>query len=206
MNSAPDEALRRIRDGLRLERPPWPQPRGAAARPQAAVLVALTHEARPRVLLGRRARHLLLHAGEVAFAGGKREAGDASPWDTALREAWEEVRLPAHHVDALGELDPLMTRTGFEVHPCVARVPVELDLRVDREEFDSIFMEPLETFADRDLFRVEAMSDGQRTRMVPRYQVGEDDVWGVTAAILALLANVAYDAGLDLQRDWKQTP
>ena len=50
------------------------------------------------------------------------------------------------------------------------------------------------------------MSDSRGTRKVPHYQVGSDNIWGVTAAILALLANVAYDAGLDLQRDWKRPP
>ncbi|MEZ5503674.1 MAG: hypothetical protein R3E50_13805 [Halioglobus sp.] len=35
----------------------------------------------------------------------------------------------------------------------------------------------------------------------PHFQIGQDNVWGVTAAILVLLANVAYDAGFDLQRD-----
>ena len=31
------------------------------------------------------------------------------------------------------------------------------------------------------------------------HPLGDDNVWGVTAAILAQLANLAYDAGLDLQ-------
>ena len=50
------------------------------------------------------------------------------------------------------------------------------------------------------------MSDGVRTRMVPHYQVGHDNIWGVTAAVLAQLANVAFDAGLDLQRNWTVPP
>ena len=73
-------------------------------------------------------------------------------------------------------------------------------------EFDSVFYEKLSTFADPNLFRLESISDGERTRRVPHYQVGNDNVWGVTAAILAMLANVAYDAGFDLERDWKVTP
>jgi 8-oxo-dGTP pyrophosphatase MutT (NUDIX family) len=183
--------------------------------PQAAVLVALTDMPEPEVLLGRRAMHLPMHPGEVAFPGGKREAEDASPWDTALRaspwdtalrEAQEEVGLSAEGVQALGELPPLITRTGFEVHPCISRVPDVLELVVDPGEFDSLFRLPLAIFAERDLFRLESMSDGERSRMVPHYQVGDDNIWGVTAAVLALLANVAYDAGLDLQRDWKLKP
>jgi hypothetical protein len=65
---------------------------------------------------------------------------------------------------------------------------------------------PLEVFADREIFRLESMSDGKRKRMVPHYQVGSDNIWGVTAAVLAQLANVAYDARLQLQRDWNTEP
>lgn len=175
-------------------------------RREAAVLVALTTERRPQVILGRRAKHLLLHPGEVAFPGGKREPEDATPWVTALREAEEEVGLTGSEVNPLGELRPLITRTGFDVHPCIARVPSGLNLVVDPGEFDSVFLSPLEVFADRKLYRLEAMSDGTRTRMVPHYQIGDDNIWGVTAAVLAQLANLAYDAGLDLQRNWSIKP
>jgi len=174
--------------------------------PQAAVLVALTAEAEPRVLLGRRAMHLPLHPGEVAFAGGKREAGDLTPWQTATREACEEVGLSAGLINPLGELEPLITRTGFEVFPCVATVPAAPDLVIAPDEFDSVFFTPLAAFADARLFRLETMTYGSRSRKVPHYHIGDDDVWGLTAAILVLLANVAYDAGFDLQRDWKQQP
>jgi 8-oxo-dGTP pyrophosphatase MutT (NUDIX family) len=179
---------------------------GDADWPQAAVLVALTDASVPEVLLGRRADHLPMHPGEIAFPGGKREAGDATPWDTALREAEEEAGILAPQVGPLGELPPLITRTGFEVHPCIARVPAGMELVVDPGEFDSLFYQPLEIFADPRLFRLEARSDGERERMVPHYQVGGENIWGVTAAILAQLANVAYDAGLDLKRDWKLKP
>ena len=182
----------------------WDGPMGQ--RREAAVLVALTAESSPQVILGRRAMHLPLHPGEVAFPGGKREPEDDTPWVTALREAMEEVGLEEGLVHRLGELAPLITRTGFEVYPCVARVPDTVDMVVDPAEFDSVFLLPLEVFADREIFRLESMSDGKRTRMVPHYQVGSDNIWGVTAAVLAQLANVAYDAGLQLNRNWNTEP
>ena len=196
----------RLQEQLPLEGPDWESPHGAGQWPEAAVLVALTDEELPRVVLGRRAMHLPLHPGEIAFPGGKREPEDASPWVTARREALEEVGLSGRLVAPLGELAPLLTRTGFRVHPCVARVPAALELVVDPGEFDSVFLQRLDLFADRDLFRLEAMSSGGRTRMVPHYQIGADNIWGVTAAVLAQLANVAYDADLDLQRDWTVKP
>jgi 8-oxo-dGTP pyrophosphatase MutT (NUDIX family) len=184
----------------------WDGPVGRDGRKEAGVLVALTSEAQPRVILGRRAMHLSLHPGEVAFPGGKREVEDATPWATALRETMEEVGLPAEDIHPLGELAPLVTRSRFEVYPCIARIPAKPDLVVDPGEFDSVFMPLVQTFADPQLFRLETMFDGEHTRRVPHYQLGEDNVWGVTAAILAQLANLAYDAGFDLQRNWKEKP
>lgn len=171
---------------------------------QAGVLVALTDESVPKVLLGRRALHLRLHPGEIAFPGGKREAEDHTTWDTALREAWEEVGIPASLVVPLGELPPLVTRSNFHLYPCVARVPADLALQVDYGEFASVFWAKLSLFADPQLFRLESVeSDG---RMRPHYTIGDDEIFGVTAAVLAMLANLAYDAGFDLQRDWENTP
>jgi 8-oxo-dGTP pyrophosphatase MutT (NUDIX family) len=205
MNSSAS-ILQRIEATLPLHEHAWQNPMGAGKWPQAAVLVALTDEAEPRVLLGRRAMHLTFHPGEIAFAGGKRDVFDLSPWQTARREAMEEVGLPAELISPLGELDPLLTRTGFEVHPCIARISSALNLVVDPAEFDSAFFAPLAAFANAGIFRLETMSDGRNSRKVPHYQLGTDSVWGVTAAILVQLVNVAYDAGLDLQRDWKQAP
>lgn len=198
--------LDRLSSELPLARRSWRDIDVAVGGPQAAVLVALTQVDEPQVLLGRRAMHLSLHPGEIAFPGGKREPEDDSAWDTALREATEEVAMPPTQVTAIGELEPLITRTGFEVFPCVGIIPEGLDYTVDPGEFDSVFHAPLSVFADRGIFRLETMRDGARTRRVPHYQVGDDNIWGVTAAILAQLANVAYDAGLDLELNWKVKP
>jgi len=198
--------LRRLETGLPAGREAWDNAMGDTAHPQAAVLVALTEQAEPGVLLGRRTRHLAHHPGEIAFAGGKREPVDVSPWQTASREAREEVGLAEAALRPLGELAPMLTRTGFEVFPCVAAIAPDPVLEVDPGEFDSVFFTPLSVFADAALLRLEVMSDGNKSRKVPHYTIGSDNIWGVTAAVLALLANVAYDAGLDLQRDWKQPP
>lgn len=198
--------LQKLEAHLPLDGLSWDEQSQAEPLPEAAVLVALTDEEEPQVLLGRRALHLTHHPGEIAFPGGKREPDDSTPWVTARREACEEVGLAAELTHPLGELMPLVTRTGFEVHPCIARIAPAPELVVDRQEFDSVFLAPLKAFADSDLFRLESIEVEGRSRMVPHYQLGDDDVWGVTAAVLAMLANVAYDAGLDLQRDWERKP
>lgn len=195
----------RLIDGLAKHCPVSEAPWEGEGR-QAGVLVALTNEAEPRVVLGRRGQHLPLHPGEVAFPGGKREPEDRTPWDTALREAEEEVSLPPAMVTPRAQLTPLYTRSRFQVFPCIGVIPAEISFTVDPSEFDSVFLPPLARFAERDLFRLERMSDGDREVYVPLYELGDDTIWGVTAAVLAQMANVVYDAGFDLKRNWKELP
>ena len=45
---------------------------------------------------------LRAHAGEVSLPGGAIDPSDASPADAALREAWEELRIPPAEVRILG--------------------------------------------------------------------------------------------------------
>lgn len=196
--------LQRLESHLPLDGLNWDD--RPVALPEAAVLVPLTDEPEPRVLLGRRALHLTHHPGEVAFPGGKREASDASPWVTAKREACEEVGLREADVHPLGELQPMLTRTGFEVHPCIARIPPGLEYTVDTREFDSIFQLPLLRFCDQAQLQLQTYTVEGREVTVPHYQIAGDDIWGVTAAILALVASAAYDVELDLQRDWSRRP
>ena len=82
----------------------WASEREPAA---AAVLVALV--ARPagwQVLLTRRTDHLRDHAGQISFPGGRSEPEDADAAATALREAEEEVGLPRHQVQVVGQHCP----------------------------------------------------------------------------------------------------
>ena len=96
----------------------------AAVRPikPAAVLIAVVERDEPMVLLTQRTAHLPQHAGQIAFPGGKIDAGDATPLAAALREADEEIGLAASAIDPIGYLDVYMTTLGFRIVPVVARV------------------------------------------------------------------------------------
>lgn len=187
------EIAERLQQHLPLAQLPW---RGSGL--QAGVLVAITQEREPRVILGRRAAHLRLHPGEIAFPGGKREPEDATPWATALREAHEEIGLQPSLVKPLGELPSLYTRTDFEVHPCVALVPETFDMVVDPGELDSVFLTPLATLASRNHYHLEKIQEKDGTRWVPHYQINDDNIWGVTAKILVQVVNLALGASLEL--------
>src|SRR5262245_19718830 len=96
----------------------------AAVRPirPAAVLVPIIARPEPSVLFTQRTAHLADHAGQIAFPGGKIEAGDASPAAAALREAEEEIALDRRLVEPIGYLDIHMTTRGYRIVPVLARV------------------------------------------------------------------------------------
>ena len=89
----------------------------AAVRPikLAAVMVPIIERDELTVLFTQRTAHLLDHAGQISFPGGKIEAGDASPLAAALREAEEEISLPRHFVEPIGYLDIHLTPFGYRI-------------------------------------------------------------------------------------------
>lgn len=151
---------------------------------RAAVLVALTREADPRVLLTVRSGELPTHKGQIAFPGGSLEAGE-TPISAALREAEEEVGLDPSRVTLLGELDDVFTPVGFHVTPVLGRIGAAAlaELRLT-DEVTQIITPTL-----RELREV-ALPPEQRTlpsgEQVPMYRFPWQgfDIWGMTARVL----------------------
>jgi 8-oxo-dGTP pyrophosphatase MutT (NUDIX family) len=88
----------------------------------AAVLVALIE--RPSgvsVLFTQRADQLRRHAGQIAFPGGRCEAGETAAV-AAQREAHEEVGLDPALVRVAGLATPYRTITGYHIVPVVGFV------------------------------------------------------------------------------------
>ncbi len=88
------------------------------------------------------------HSGEVAFAGGKREQGDADLQQTALREAQEEIGIEPEDVDVLGSLGRHHSVTRFSIMPVVGVIPWPYPLRPNPSEVASVFTLPLAWLAD----------------------------------------------------------
>lgn len=149
---------------------------------RAAVLVALTREPDPRVLLTVRSAELPTHRGQIAFPGGSLEAGE-SVVDGAAREAWEEVGLCPASVSVLGELDDVFTPVGFHVTPVLARIPARPALQLSGE-VAQILLPPLSQLRALTPSReVRQMPDGQPA-VLYRYPWQGHDIWGMTARVL----------------------
>jgi len=158
----------------------------------SAVLVALyERDGQPWTVLTERRSDLTRHAGEISFPGGRRDEGDASLVDTALREASEEIGLDPTGVEILGALQPTPTiATGYAIYPFVGLITDGNVWNPSQGEVAQMLEMPL-----------AGLAAGYGRRKVPRrgievwtdtYVLDGHLVWGATARILSdLLDRIA---------------
>lgn len=123
--------------------PGWPAPEIKTYR-KAAVLVGLIDRGDDYgVVLTLRPESMALHAGQVAFPGGRIDPGDVTPLAAALREASEEVGVDPLSVTILGQGDPYLTGTGFSISPFVGVLPPAFTPQPHPREVADVFETPL---------------------------------------------------------------
>jgi 8-oxo-dGTP pyrophosphatase MutT (NUDIX family) len=155
---------------------------------RAAVLVPIVD--RPEglsVLLTQRASHLKHHPGQISFPGGRMEAIDASPWDTALRETEEEIGLARDHVSLAGYLADHFVISGYLVTPAVAFVRTGFELKLDLTEVDEVFEVPLEFVLDPANHVPRERRFGGHTFQAFDIPYQRHNIWGATAGMLMTL-------------------
>ena len=155
----------------------------AAARPAAVLAPIIPRPEGLTVLLTLRAAHLRSHSGQVAFPGGKIDAGEA-PGETALREAREEIGLAPSLVEPLGWLDPYLTGTGYRVAALVALIDPAFAPAPNPDEVADVFETPFAFLMDAANHRLEERQWRGRTRKFYAMPYRERYIWGVTAGIL----------------------
>jgi 8-oxo-dGTP pyrophosphatase MutT (NUDIX family) len=154
----------------------------------AAVLVGVMENAGPSVLLTQRHGGLSNHAGQIAFPGGRIDAGE-TPMQAALREAFEETGLESRFVEPLGYLDGYLTVTGYFVVPVVARIKPGFVLTPQVDEVDEIFEVPLAFLLDASNRETQSREWKGLTRSYYVYPYEKRHIWGATAGMIKNLSD-----------------
>jgi 8-oxo-dGTP pyrophosphatase MutT (NUDIX family) len=157
---------------------------GHVAPIPASVLIPIIARPEPTILFTQRTAHLARHSGQISFPGGRREAGDLSPVETALRETMEETGIAPAFITIAGFLPRYLTGTGFDIQPVVGVVTPGFGLAPDPAEVADIFEVALSFFLDP----ANAKSGSRDMAGKPRqFHIFEPDghyIWGITAALL----------------------
>lgn len=152
----------------------------------AAVLIPVVARDELTVLLTARTASLSTHAGQIAFPGGRLDAGESEA-AAALREAEEEIGLDRAHVEPLGFIDSYRTGTGYRVAPMVALVQPQFVLQLNPAEVDDAFEVPLAFLMDPANHQRHMREWRGRQRSFYAMPYGERYIWGATAGMLKTL-------------------
>lgn len=147
------------------------------------------------LVLTKRNSELSNHAGQISFPGGGQESGE-SLWQTACREAFEEIgvgKSPADNqgepIELIGQLNTVyIPPSDFTVTPFVGWQDSRPEFVCAVEEVEQVIEVSLADLLDpRFLKHGEVVSANSQPLEVPYYQAGDHRVWGATAIILSEL-------------------
>jgi 8-oxo-dGTP pyrophosphatase MutT (NUDIX family) len=164
----------------------WPAGSGpATARDAAGLLLLFPLKGDAHIVLTLRSDTLGRHRGQISLPGGVIEPGEAFE-HAALREAHEEIAVPASAVRILGALTPIeIPVSGFRLHPIVgvsearpAFAPADGEVaRIVDVAVDDLMAPGAVVWTSRE-------RDG-RVVEAPAFRVAGVEIWGATAMVLA---------------------
>ena len=138
-----------------------------------------------------------VHSGQISFPGGKMDSTDKSFWDTALREAYEEINVPSSYIDKVVALtDFYIPPSNFVVYPFVGVMKNKFLFKREIKEVEKIIEVPLsDLLSSANETRGTVLTSYVGEVNVPMYIFDDDvKVWGATATILSEMKELILTA------------
>jgi len=162
---------------------------------RAAVLLPLVRDddGEYSLVFSRRAETLAAHSGQIAFPGGSVEPGETLE-RAVVREAEEEVGIPASSVELIGRLDDLITNSGFLVAPYCGLVHERVEYVMQRSEVTEVFEVPVAALLAPENPEVRLVSFRNRRYPAYFYRYSEYEIWGLTGRITKAFLDAVWTA------------
>ncbi len=188
--AAPPDEPRRSDDDLNPQAPIIPP--GVEPKPAAVLVPLVARDGGLQVILTQRTDHLSRHAGQIAFPGGRIDAGDASPAAAALRETEEETGISRDFVEPVGYLDTYLTGTSYRVVPVVGLLRPGFTVTPQAGEVADVFEVPLAFLMNPAHHERHAREFKGKERFFYAMPYEGRYIWGATAGMIRNLYMLMY--------------
>ncbi|KAK9293824.1 hypothetical protein QLX08_011322 [Tetragonisca angustula] len=149
---------------------------------QAAVLVPLCmHKGELGFLYTLRSTKVTSNRRQVSFPGGMYDKEDRTLEETALRETWEELKIPKEKIDVWVSGN-VIDKANVMVLPVFGYIG-DVDpkkLQINADEVEEAFFFSLKNLCDLSMCR---FTQFRNNYTLPVYLGGKHRVWGFTAAV-----------------------
>ena len=128
-----------------------------------------------------------VHAKQMSFPGGKKDAEDETLTVTAIRETEEEIGVASSKIEVIGSLTELfIIASNFNVLPVIGVLSEAPQFLADEHEVDEIIEVKLADLLDEDKQKEMPLTILQGiTINAPYFDLNDKVVWGATAMILS---------------------
>ena len=128
-----------------------------------------------------------VHSAQVGFPGGKLEKEDESLEFTAIRETYEEVGVPTHHIKIVKTLSQVyIPPSNFYVQPFIGFTNKTPQFIKQEEEVEDILEIALDHFLDEETLITKKVLTSYSVEVeVPAFNLNGHVVWGATAMMLS---------------------
>ena len=175
------EPLRAVPSGLIKPRFEHRSP----AKPGSVLILLYEEKGQVMFPLTKRPEYLGTHGGQISLPGGKTE-GAETRIETALREAEEEIGVPASKVQILGLLTEFFViPSNFLITPVIGYLNEVPDFKPDSKEVKKIIYTSLnDLLRDGAVQTKEIMAGNMFPMSAPHFEIENEIVWGATAMML----------------------
>ncbi|MBK7653651.1 MAG: CoA pyrophosphatase [Flammeovirgaceae bacterium] len=155
--------------------------------PRPGSVLILLYEERGKIMfpLTKRPDYLGAHGGQISLPGGKAETGETRI-ETALREAEEEIGVPASQIEIVGELTEFFViPSNFLITPIVGFLRGSPEFIPDSKEVKKIINASVEDLLQVDAVHTkEILAAKMFPMMAPHFEIENEVVWGATAMMI----------------------
>ena len=166
---------------------------------ESAVLVLLIPDKTYswRVLIILRNSYNGIHSAQPALPGGKRDLTDSSLYETALREAREEMGILPSQIEPVGFLTKLyVPPSNFIIYPLLAISRQEIHYKPDAREVVRFTTIPINLLNPDLAITKHFQSPTGEWLTAPGYDYDNLFIWGATAMILSELNHISEQGHL----------